>query len=153
MWRALAFLAGAYILVLGILGFIEGQNAGLGWFAQDGLPTVLFLKTNPAFSVMSVVVGAIVVVGALLGRNLDRWINLSAGTVFLLAGMFMLLLLRTDVNFLGFGMSTCIVSFILGLIMFTAGLYGRVGSTEEAVQEEKRRHRSVGDNTGVVGDP
>lgn len=149
----MAFLVGLYVLVFGILGFIEAQNAGLGWFAQDGLPTVLFLKANPAFSVMSIVVGAIVVIGALLGRNLDRWINLLAGAVFMLAGMAMLLFLRTDVNFLGFSMSTCIASFILGLIMFTAGLYGRVGTAQEADREERRRKRSIGDNTGVVGDP
>lgn len=152
LWRGLAFLAGVYILVFGVLGFIQAQNAGLDWFAQAGLPSVMFLKANPAFSLMSIIVGAIVVVGSLIGRNIDRWINLLAGTVFLLAGMGMMLLLRTDVNFFGFTMSACIASFILGLVMLTAGLYGRVGTVTEAQREEDRRHRHVGDNSGLVGD-
>ncbi|MFD0560527.1 uncharacterized protein DUF4383 [Stackebrandtia endophytica] len=152
LWRGLAFLAGVYIVVFGVIGFIEAQSAGLDWFAQTGLPSVMFLKANPAFSLMSIVVGAIVVIGALVGRNVDRWINLLAGTVFLLAGMGMMLVLRTDVNFFGFTMSACIASFILGLVMLTAGLYGRVGTVTEAEREEGRRHRHVGDNSGLVGD-
>ncbi|HEY1174704.1 MAG TPA: DUF4383 domain-containing protein [Phytomonospora sp.] len=151
LWRGLAFLTGVYILVFGILGFIESRDEGLAWTAQEGLPWVLGLRANPAFSALSIAVGAIVVVGALIGRNIDRWINLIAGAVFLLASMFMLLLLRTDLNFLGFGVSTCVVSAILGLILFTAGLYGRVGSVEREAAEEARRHRTVGREQGVVG--
>lgn len=152
LWRVLAFLAGVYILVFGIIGFIQSRDAGLDWFAQTGQPTVMWLKANPAFSVMSIVVGAIVVLGALIGRNIDRWINLLAGALFLLAGMAMMALLRTDLNFLGFTMSACIASFILGFIMFTAGLYGRVGTPAEHDAEEARRHRVVGSNTGTIGD-
>lgn len=151
LWRGLAFLTGVYILVFGILGFIKTRDEGLAWTAQEGLPWVLGLHANPAFSVLSIVVGAIVVIGALIGRNVDRWINLIAGALFLLASMFMLLLLRTDLNFLGFGVSTCVVSAILGLIMFTAGLYGRVGSVEMEAAEEARRHQTVGRDGGVVG--
>lgn len=151
LWRGLAFLTGVYILVFGILGFIESRDEGLAWTAQEGLPWVLGLRANPAFSALSIVVGAIVVVGALIGRNIDRWINLVCGAVFLLASMLMLLFLRTDANILGFGVSTCVVSAILGLVVFTAGLYGRVGSTQLAAAEELRRHRVVGRETGVVG--
>ena len=152
LWRGLAFLAGVYILVFGILGFINARDAGLDWFAQEGLPSVLFLKANPAFSLLSIVVGAVVVIGAVVGRNVDRWINLLAGVVFLLAGMAMLLLLRTDINFLGFTVSACVASFILGLIMFTAGLYGRVGSVAAAQREEKFRNRGVGDGRETLKD-
>jgi hypothetical protein len=152
MWRVLAFLAGIYILVFGVLGFMRARDAGLDWFAQEGLPTILWLKANPAFALMSIVVGAIVVLGALIGRNIDRWINLLAGTVFILAGMAMMALLRTDVNFLGFTMSACIASFILGLVMFTAGLYGRVGSLKEERAERELQHRLVGSRDGTIGD-
>lgn len=151
LWRGLAFLTGVYILVFGILGFIESRDEGLAWTAQEGLPWVLGLRANPAFSALSIVVGAIVIIGALIGRNIDRWINLIAGGIFLLASMFMLLLLRTELNFLGFGVSTCVVSAILGLIMFTAGLYGRVGSVEMESAEEARRHQPVGRDLGVIG--
>ena len=41
---------------------------------------------------------------------------------------------------LGFTMSTCIVSFIIGLVLFTAGLYGKIGTAEDIRQEEAFRH-------------
>ena len=152
LWRVLAFLAGVYVLLFGILGFIKSRSdLGLDWTAQDGLPWVLGLRANPAFSVLSIVVGAVVVIGAIIGRNIDRWINLVCGAVFLLASMLMLLFLRTDANYLGFGVSTCVVSAIIGLIVFTAGLYGRVGPVALEAAEEARRHRVVGNNPGVVG--
>ena len=37
-------------------------------------------------------------------------------------------------------MANCVVSFILGLVVFAAGLYGRSGPTEAADDEEARRH-------------
>ena len=69
-----------------------------------------------------------------IGRKVDQWTNLIAAVVFLVAGMAMMMLMQTDLNFLGFTMSTCIVSFVIGLVLFTAGLvrqdrYGR-GHTE-----------------------
>lgn len=137
----LAFLTGVYILVFGILGFIESR--GLATFAQPGdtdLPRVLWLDANPAFSMLSIAVGAIVVLSVIIGRNADFWVNLLAGSLFLLASMAMMALLHTDLNYLGFTMSTCIASMILGLIMFTAGLYGRVGSAEREAAAEAHRH-------------
>ena len=42
--------------------------------------------------------------------------------------MAMMTLLQTDLNLLGFTMATCIVSFVIGLVLLTAGLYGKTGS-------------------------
>ncbi|WP_414715062.1 DUF4383 domain-containing protein [Stackebrandtia sp.] len=122
------------------MGFI--QSKGLETFAQPRdtkLPVVLGLHANPGFSILSIVVGAIVVLACVIGRNVDRWVNLIAGAVFILAGMIGLVLMRTDLNFFGDTMATVIVSFVLGLIMFTAGLYGRVGSVEQEAAEAHRR--------------
>jgi hypothetical protein len=144
LFRALAGLCGLYVLVFGIVGFVETSD--LDFFAQDGLPWVLGLKANAAFAVLSIVAGAVVVVANVIGRNVARWVNLIAGIVFLVAGMAMLIVLRTDLNILGFTMTTCIVSFILGIVFFIAGLYGRTGTTTEALREEQFRH-------GVTADP
>jgi hypothetical protein len=54
--------------------------------------------------------------------------------------MVMLTLLHTDMNFFGFEVSTCVVSFIIGMTLGTAGLYGKVGSHEKEVYEEGFRH-------------
>lgn len=145
LWRVLAFFAGAYVLTFGIVGFVKSKNdLGLAWTAMDHLPWALGLKANPAFSLLSIVVGALIVIGALVGRNIDRWINLICGTVFLLASMLMLLFLRSDLNFLAFGVSTCVVSAMLGMVTLTAGLYGRVASPLMARAEEMRRHYRPG---------
>ncbi|MGH8879317.1 MAG: DUF4383 domain-containing protein, partial [Stackebrandtia sp.] len=141
LYRVLAFLTGVYILVFGILGFIKSR--GLQTFAQPGdsdLPRALWLDANPAFSILSIVVGALVVLAVIVGRNVDMWVNLIAGGVFLLAGMAMMALLHTELNYLGFTMATCVASFILGLVMFTAGLYGRVGSAEREAAADVHRH-------------
>ncbi len=82
-------------------------------------------------------VGAIVLVGAFVGRNIDHYINLIAGIVFLISGMLMMALLQTNANFLNFRMGTCIVAFIIGTVLLTAGLYGRVGDASAEAHEEQ----------------
>jgi len=141
LYRVLAAAAGLYVLVFGIVGFV--QTRGMDFFAQDGLPTVLGLRANSAFASLSVVAGVVLVIGAVIGRSLDMWINLVGGVVFLFAGMAMMSLLQTDLNVLGFTMSTCVVSFIIGILLGLAGLYGRVGSPQADALEERFRHGGV----------
>ena len=123
LYRAVAALIGAGVLVFGIVGFTRTRGTAL--FAQDHLPWVLGLRTNLAFALLSIVSGAVLLVCAVVGRNLDHVVNFLGGIVFMAVGMLMLGLLRTDANFLGFSMTNCIVSFVLGTIVFAAGLYGR----------------------------
>ncbi len=138
LYRVLAGLAGAYVLAFGITALV--RTRGLPFFARTGLPEALGLRANAAFAILSVVAGALIVAGAVIGRNADYWINLVGGIVFLLAGFVMLVLLRTSLDFLGFTMTTCIVSFLIGSLLAVAGLYGRVGSTVDVEREERHRH-------------
>jgi hypothetical protein len=133
-YRVCAGLCGLYVLAFGVVGF--AKTAGMDFFAEDDLPEALGLKTNRAFAVLSIVMGAIVVAGAVIGRNIDHLINLVGGGVFLVSGMAMLAFLHTDLNFFGFEVSTCVVSFIFGMVLLTAGLYGKVGPPEKAMNEE-----------------
>src|SRR5205814_755662 len=80
---------------------------------------------------------AVLAVCAVIGRNLDFLVNTLGGLVFMAVGMLMLGLLQTDANFLGFSMTNCVVSLVLGTIVFTAGLYGRTGSASSGA------HRSI----------
>jgi hypothetical protein len=137
LYRVLAGLAGLYVLLFGIVGLVETSDSTV--FGRDAT-YALGLKTNLAFSVLSIVVGAIVLIGVLIGRNIDRAINLFAGIVFLGAGLVMLTVMETEANILNFSVSTCVVSFVIGLVLFTAGLYGRVGSRARASAEESFRH-------------
>lgn len=137
LYRVLAGLIGVYVLVFGVLGFF--RTSGMEFFANKG-EWVLGLTANPAFAVLSVITGLLLLAGVVIGRNLDHFMNIIGGSVFLLAGMAMMALLRTDLNFLGFTMTNCVVSFVFGTALLAAGLYGKVGSRETAAAEEEFRH-------------
>src|SRR5256885_15523832 len=120
-----AGLVGACSLVFGIAAFSRPRGTPL--FAHTNLPWVLGLRANLAFALLSIVSGAVLVVCAVIGRNLDFLVNTLGGLLFMVVGMLMLGLLQTDANFLGFSMTNCVVSLVLGTVVFTAGLYGRTG--------------------------
>ncbi len=136
-YRFLAALAGLYIPVFGLVAATKAQGPA---FSQHDLVRVMGLQANLGFAVMSVVVGAFILVCTFIGRNVDRAVNLVGGLLFMVAGILMLTLLRTDANFLGFAMANVIVSFIIGTVLFAAGLYGRTGTPELAAAQEHARH-------------
>jgi len=140
-YRFLAALAGIFLLTFGIVG--AAQTWGDPFFDRGDV-SALGLRTNLAFSLLSVVVGAIVLLGALVGGNMPYHFNLFGGSVFWLAGLVMLMLLHTDANLLNFEVPTCIVSFLIGTVLFLAGLYGRRGTPEEARAEDDFRHSGRG---------
>jgi hypothetical protein len=133
LYRALSGLIGLYVLVFGIVGYV--RTSDLDFFTRHG-EWVLGLRTNPAFSVLSIIAGLAVVAGALIGRNVFVLVNLVAGIVFLVAGIAMMTLLQTDANILAFSMVNCIMSFIFGMVFLAAGLYGKVGSTDDEDAEQ-----------------
>ena len=136
LYRFLAGLTGLYVLVFGIVGAVASR--GHSFVSRDHIHA-LGLRTNLAFAILSIVVGAIVLLGVIVGRNVDHILNLVGGLVFMLAGMFMLILLQTDLNLLNYTVSTSVVSFLIGLVLSTAGLYSRVGPPEATEAEERRR--------------
>jgi asparagine N-glycosylation enzyme membrane subunit Stt3 len=136
LYRGLAFLAGAYLLLFGIIGAI--MSVGDPFFDR-GDTSVLGLKTNMAFSVLSIVVGAIVAIGAIYGRNIDHFINMYLGGLFMAVGVFGLIIVRSDLNKLNYSVSTCVVSSLIGTVLLIAGLYGKTGTPEQARHEEELR--------------
>jgi hypothetical protein len=106
---------------------------------------VLGLRANGAFAALSIGAGLAVALASLVGRNVDRWVNLVTGAVFLVAGIVMLTVLRTDLNLLGFTVTTCVASFVIGLALSLAGLYGQVGPREAERREELFRHGQAAD--------
>jgi len=122
-WRVLSTLAGLYILIFGIVGVL--QTSGMATFDTHG-QRVLGLTTNPGFSAISIVVGAVIFLASLIGRNVDVVVNLIFGVIFVLAGLFSLAFLRTDLNYFAFSVTNCIVSYVLGGIVGLSSLYGRV---------------------------
>jgi hypothetical protein len=142
LFRVFAMLAGLYVLVFGIVGVV--RTAGQPMFDQ-GDTTVFGLRLNLAFSILSIMMGVVVLGGLLWGHNLDHFINMVAGLIFLGAGVVMLTVLQTSKNFLNFQVATCVTSFVIGLVLLTAGLYGRVGSEADRVLHEAHRHHQEGE--------
>lgn len=139
VYRFLALLAGVFVLVFGIVGVIK--TAGDPLF-QQGDAEVFGLRMNLAFAIISVLAGVILVAAGIRGGNAAHFVNLVGSGVFLGAGIIMLLLLQTSADFLNFKVATCVVSFIIGIVLLVAGLYGRVGGPDEQALEEGWRDRS-----------
>jgi len=141
LYRFLAGLTALYVLVFGIVGVVVSRGHGL--FARDHLYG-LGLRTNLAFAVLSIAVGVVVLIGVVVDHNWDHLLNLAGGLLFMVVGMLMLGLLQTDLNILNYTVATCVVSFVIGLVLLTAGLYTRVGSAEEDAAEVRRRTTTPG---------
>jgi hypothetical protein len=142
-YRFLAILTGLYVLVFGIVAY--SRTRGMDMFSQSTgqHAWALGLRTNLGFAVISIVTGALILVSTIIGRNLDRWVNIVGGLLFMFAGLASLLLLQTNANFLMFSMANCIASFIIGTVLFAAGLYSKTGTPEQAHAVEAARHATA----------
>ncbi|MEH0984009.1 DUF4383 domain-containing protein [Micromonospora sp. CPCC 205556] len=138
LYRAIAGLVGLYILVFGVWGVALTWDQPL---FDRGSTWALGLRTNLAFSLVSVVFGVVLIIGASRRSNLGHYMNLTAGVVFMVTGVAMMAVLQTTANFLNFSMSTVIISMVFGLTLLATGLYDKVGTEEHAEQEKaSRRH-------------
>jgi hypothetical protein len=129
IYRAVAALTGLYLAIFGVLGILA--TAGDAPFTQDDT-RVLGQGTNFGFSVLCLVLGLIVLAGVGVGRNLDTAINKALAYALMVLSLAELAVLRTDANFLNFTVSTCVVVMTIGLVLLMAGMYGKMGSEEEA---------------------
>ncbi|MEO3742571.1 DUF4383 domain-containing protein [Plantactinospora sp. B5E13] len=136
VYRAIAGLVALYILAFGVFGLFETADDDLFSRASHW---VLGLRTNLAFSLVSVVFGLVVLFGTIHRGNLGHLMNLAAGVVFLVTGLVMMSVLQTEANILNFSMSTVIVSLIFGLLFLATGLYDKIGPPAHAEEEEELR--------------
>ncbi|WP_329104560.1 DUF4383 domain-containing protein [Micromonospora sp. NBC_01699] len=146
LYRVISGLVGLYILIFGIFGIVA--TAGQPLFGRDN-DYALGLRTNLAFSIVSVFFGIVIMIGASRRGNLGHLMNLTAGVVFLVVGLIMLSVLQTDANILNFSVATVVVSLIFGLITLATGLYDKVGPPEYA--DEERRYRRAASSESSPG--
>jgi Domain of unknown function (DUF4383) len=114
-------LMGVALLIFGILGF----TGGLSFFNTTG-ERIAGLSSNGLLSLISIVAAAILLAGAVIGGNTASNVNLVMGTLFILSGFVNLALLDTTANFLSFRLPNVIFSYLVGLMLLTFGMYGRV---------------------------
>jgi hypothetical protein len=136
LYRAIAVLIGLYLLAFGLVGVI--QSAGTDLFGRGDI-SAMGLRTNLAFSSASVAAGLLILLAVVVGRGIYYVMGVWGGVAFMVVGLAMLALLNTDLNLLNFSIATVIVSFIIGIVLFSAGLYGRSGSPSHARVEESIR--------------
>jgi hypothetical protein len=138
-YRFLAVLTGLYLLLVGVIGI--ATTAGDPFFHR-GSDWVLGLRVNPAAAWLYAVIGLIVLAAAVVGGNVHHRVNLVLGWGIAGLAMVVMTMIQTDANVLNVSMVNVIVLTLLGLVLLTAGLYGRVGSRQAARDEEAAHHRT-----------
>ncbi|GAA3929612.1 DUF4383 domain-containing protein [Actinoplanes auranticolor] len=138
IYRALGALTGAYLVLFGILGAIVTADKGLFGNGED---RVLGQETNLFWSLVSVLIGAIVLIATLLGRNSDIVVDRYFGWGLLVVGSYELAVIRTDANFLNFSISTVVVTYLIGLVLIMAAYYCKVAPPEETSPPRQSRER------------
>lgn len=129
LYRALGFLAGAYLVVFGIVGLI--QTSGKSFTGNTGV-RVLGQQSNLLWSIIVLVLGAIVLLTTAVGRNLDAQADKFIGWALLVLGSYELATSRTDATFFGFSIATVVVTYLVGLILITVSLYSTVAPPAQA---------------------
>ncbi|WP_030486610.1 DUF4383 domain-containing protein [Micromonospora chokoriensis] len=136
IYRAIGGLTGLYLVVFGVLGIIT--SAGNEILAQDDT-RVLGQGTNLGFSLLSVLLGIVVLIGTALGRNIDVAINQWLAYGLMVVSLAGLAFIRTDANFFNFSITTVMVVMTAALVLLMVGMYGKVGSEDEAEAFQKAR--------------
>lgn len=123
VYRYGAGLCGAILLLFGCLGFADELSP----FDTDGT-RIAGMSTNGLLSLISVVFGLLLIGGAVVGGNFASTLNMAVGTLFLLSGFVHIFILDRPANILDFGMTNVLFTFVVGLLILTFGMYGRVTS-------------------------
>ncbi|MFF5727259.1 DUF4383 domain-containing protein [[Kitasatospora] papulosa] len=123
VYRYGAAVCGLVLLAFAALGFADALTP----FDTAG-DTVAGMTTNTTLSVISTVVGLALLIGAVIGGNFASTLNMTIGGLFVLSGFVHIFVLDRSVNVLDFGMANVMFSFVMGLVIATFGMYGRVTS-------------------------
>ncbi|KDN87751.1 DUF4383 domain-containing protein [Kitasatospora cheerisanensis] len=136
--RAGAGLCGVVLLAFGCLGLADG----LAFFGTTG-ERVAGLSSNGLLSVVSIATAAVLIVGAVIGGRTASTITIAVGGLFVLSGFVNLALLDSGANVLAFRIPNVVFSFVMGLVIATCGMYGRV-SGKLPFDNPYWRHRHPG---------
>ncbi len=118
--RVGAVVIGVGLWVFGILGLVNR----LPLFSTSG-GRVLGLSSNGLLSLISLVVGAVLIGAAVRGGRVASTVTVVVGIVFLVSGVANVLVLETPLNLLAFGITNVIFSLVVGALMLFLGAWGR----------------------------
>jgi drug/metabolite transporter (DMT)-like permease len=113
IYQAVAGVLGLLLVVFGVLGLILSGD-------------ILRIPASTTFSVLCLVVGAILIGAALAGGDAAAVTNVWVGALLVLIGMIALLTMHSeDANFLDVSMADVTILFLAGMVLLAAGFYGR----------------------------
>jgi hypothetical protein len=118
--RAGAVLFGLGLWAFGILGLVNRLEP----FSTTGRE-ILGLSSNGLLSVISLVVGGVLIAAGLKGGRVASTVTVVVGAAFVLSGVLNVLVLETPLNLLAFGMSNVVFSLVAGALLLFLGGYGR----------------------------
>jgi hypothetical protein len=119
-------LHGAYRIAAGVLGLASVVFGVLGLVMSGD--RVLGVSAGTVFSAGAVVTGLVLLGAAVAGGNIAAETNSLVGSLLMVIGIVALFTLRSDdSNFLDARMTDVIILFVVGLLLFSFGVYGRVG--------------------------
>lgn len=136
-YRFLAGLAGLYYALVGIIGL--AATWGDPFFDRGG-EWVLGMRLNPASAWLHAIVGVLLVAAVLIGGNAYHHVALILGWGLCGLAMLVMAFLQTDANILNASMSNVVTTSVLGLVVLTGGLFGKVGTPAAARTEQATAH-------------
>lgn len=126
---------GLGLWLFGILGLLSR----LDMFSTNGV-MVLGLSSNGLLSLVSLVVGGVLIAAGIRGGRTASTVLVVVGAAFLASGLLNVLVLDTPLNLLAFGISNVIFSLIAGGLLLVLGAYGRFTGrlpTDNPYQQER----------------
>ena len=155
---SVVYRIGAGLTGLLLVGFgIAGLLVRLPLFDTQG-EVIAGLSTNGALSFLSIAIGSLLLGAAVLGGSFASTVCTVVGVGFVVSGLVNLYLMSAGPNILAFSMPNVIFSFVVGIMVMTFGMYGRVGShlpgdnPYRRRREERRERRRHGQGTiGATG--
>ncbi|MGY1883823.1 DUF4383 domain-containing protein [Blastococcus sp. SYSU DS0753] len=142
--RVGAGVVGVVLLVFAVLGFARG----LPFFSTTG-ESVVGMSTNGLLSTVSVIVGLVLIGGALAGARVASTVMIAVGVLFLVSALGNLAVLRTDFNVFAFDFSNVVFSAVVGLVLLLLGAYGRISGNLPA-ESPYRSPERPGDESSPV---
>jgi hypothetical protein len=130
-YRLLAGGAGLYLGLVGAIGLAKTWGDPL---FHRGSDWSLGLRVNPAGSWFFLLAGLAVLIAAVLGGNLHHRVNLVLGWALCGFAMVVMALIQTEANVFNVSMVNVVVLAVLGLVIITAGLYGKVNESSSSAR-------------------
>lgn len=136
-------LRGFYRTVIAIGGLLLAIW-GVLWIVADGFggdgSSIAGLQANGTFGALSVVMGVVLVVAAVLGRNLDHWLGFLLALLSMALGLFGVTFIRTTPEPFALSLSTCVALLTFGTVLMCAASYVGTGTSDDA----RHRQRAIG---------